>query len=66
MVCRDPFAVGQTEIEWWDDAGYHRQSSWIDPDPTKIDERHHWEQMLSDIAHWKNALMGTTGVRLDL
>ena len=41
-----PFAVGQAEIEWWDDAGYHRQSSWIEPDPTKIDERHQWEQML--------------------
>ena len=59
-----PFAVGQTEIEWWDDQRYHRESVWIDPDPNKIDERAQWEQMLADIAHWKGTLVGTTGVRI--
>jgi len=59
-----PFAVGQTEIEWWSTQKHHRESVWIDPDPNKIDERAQWEQMLADIANWKGALVGTTGVRL--
>ena len=59
-----PFAVGQTEIEWWDEKGHYRESICIDPDPNKIDEREQWEQMLADIAHWNGALLGTTGVRL--
>ena len=58
-----PFAVGQTEIEWWDGDCHHVEQICIDPDPTKIDDRHQWEEMLSDIAHWNTNLMGTTGVR---
>lgn len=59
-----PFAIGQTEIEWWDERGCHRATISIDPDPNKIDEREQWEQMLADIADWNGALLGTTGVRL--
>jgi len=59
-----PFAVGEAEIEWWDDHKEYKISVYIGADPQKIDERHRWEQMLSEIAHWQGALIGKTGVRL--
>lgn len=59
-----PFAVGKAEIEWWDEHKEYTIPVYIGADPQKIDERHRWEQMLSDIAHWQGALIGKTGVRL--
>ena len=59
-----PFAVGEAQIEWWDDHKRYQLDVYIGADPQKIDERHQWEQMLSDIAHWKGSLIGKTGVRL--
>lgn len=59
-----PFAVGQAWLQVHRDAVIDELLVYIDPDPTKIDSRQQWLQMLSDIANFGYRCVGYTGVSI--
>ena len=60
---KTPFAVGKGTFTIHKDGEAYTQSVVIRADPKKIESKQLWEQMLEDLLHWSESIIGHQGIR---